>query len=123
MSGVKHTPGKWLAAAKPSSVVGWPVVAAPMGQVICDVAIINKKPDHVSDGEFSAYYAQVEANARLIAAAPDLFEAGVGLLKAYRSAVKMCGDDALDLVADHPESWASKMEAALSKATTQQEGR
>lgn len=75
MSGVKHTPGKWLAAAKPSSVVGWPVVAAPMGQVICDVAIINKKPDHISDGEFSAYYAQVEANARLIAAAPDLLEA------------------------------------------------
>ena len=75
MSVVKHTPGKWLAAAKPSSVVGWPVVAAPMGQVICDVAIINKKPDHVNDGEFSAYYAQIEANARLIAAAPDLLEA------------------------------------------------
>lgn len=74
MSGVKHTPGKWLAAAKPSSVVGWPVVAAPMGQVICDVAIINKKPDHISDGEFSAYYAQVEANARLIAAAPEMFD-------------------------------------------------
>lgn len=70
-----HTQGRWVAAAKPSSVVGWPVVAAPMGQVICDVAIINKKPDHVSDGEFSAYYAQVEANARLIAAAPDLLKA------------------------------------------------
>lgn len=80
MSGVKHTPGKWLAAAKPSSVVGWPVVASPMGQVICDVAIINKKPDHISDGEFSAYYAQVEANARLIAAAPDLLEALESLL-------------------------------------------
>lgn len=72
---VTHTPGKWMAAAKPSSIVGWPVVAAPMGQVICDVAIINKKPDHISDGEFSAYYAQVEANARLIAAAPELLDA------------------------------------------------
>ncbi len=27
MSGVKHTPGKWLAAAKPSSVVGHPAAS------------------------------------------------------------------------------------------------
>lgn len=75
------------------------------------------------DGKCLAFVGLDHPLTPVIAAAPDLFEAGVGLLKAYRSAVKMCGDDALDLVADHPESWASKMEAALSKATTQQEGR
>lgn len=103
---VTHTPGKWMAAAKPSSIVGWPVVAAPMGQVICDVAIINKKPDHISDGDFSAYYAQVEANARLIAAAPELLEACMGLI---------AGSDPLDEIA-MPHEYAS-IRAAISKAT------
>ncbi len=125
MSGVKHTPGKWLAAAKPSSVVGWPVVAAPMGQVICDVAIINKKPDHVSDGEFSAYYAQVEANARLIAAAPDLFEAleahlGVSQLLAE---LEFCLDEERGEIERQIREIEEQARAALSKATTQQEGR
>lgn len=109
MSGVKHTPGKWMAAAKPSSIVGWPVVAAPMGQVICDVAIINKKPDHVSDGEFSAYYAQVEANARLIAAAPDLLKAGQNVVEEW--GMRTGDDDALLPSSEQPESIAALMRA------------
>lgn len=113
MSGVKHTPGKWLAAAKPSSVVGWPVVAAPMGQVICDVAIINKKPDHISDGEFSAYYAQVEANARLIASAPDLLEALEEFSRVYDGMEDGSGEMCPTLI---------KARAAIARARGEQDG-
>jgi len=96
-----------------------------MGQVICDVAIINKKPDHVSDGEFSAYYAQVEANARLIAAAPDLFEAleahlGVSQLLAE---LEFCLDEERGEIERQIREIEEQARAALSKATTQQEGR
>ena len=72
MSGVKHTAGPWMAADGPSSVVGWPVVG-PMGRSICNVSWMPKKayPD-VSDTDYAAFNAECEANARLIAAAPDL---------------------------------------------------
>lgn len=128
MAEVKHTPGQWMAAAKPSSVVGWPVVAAPMGQVICDVAIINKKPDHISDGEFSAYYAQVEANARLIAAAPDLFGAANAIAPYLGATDKndwrgLDDDDAISMPVKIRVGDLRALRAALSKATTQQEGR
>jgi len=113
---VTHTPGKWMAAAKPSSIVGWPVVAAPMGQVICDVAIINKKPDHISDGEFSAYYAQVEANARLIAAAPDLLAAlqgAIGALEFSQDYHRDLGNEDQAFAADRLDA----ARAAIAKAT------
>ena len=62
MSERKHTPGPWLAAAKPSSVVGWPVIAprSPSAMSVCNV---------------HAGHDYSEGNARLIAAAPDLLEA------------------------------------------------
>lgn len=61
MSESGHTKGPWMAAARPSSVVGWPVVApADMGRSVCNVTVGHD---------------QSEANARLIAAAPELLEA------------------------------------------------
>lgn len=70
-----------MAAAKPSSVVGWPVVG-PKGRMIANVAVINKKPENSTDEAFAEYYAEVEANARLIAAAPALLDA----IKALKTA-------------------------------------
>ena len=69
-----HTPGPWMAAAAPSSIVGWPVVGR-MGRSICNVSWMPKKayPD-VSDADYAAFNAECEANARLIAAAPELLE-------------------------------------------------
>jgi len=56
-----HTKGPWLAAARPSSFVGWPVVSpSDMGRSVCNV---------------TTGHDQSEANARLIAAAPDLLAA------------------------------------------------
>lgn len=56
----KHTPGPWMAAAKPSSIVGWPVVAPrAMGRSICNVTVHD----------------EAQGNARLIAAAPDMLAA------------------------------------------------
>lgn len=64
-----------MAAASPSSVVGWPVVG-PMGRSICNVSWMPKNayPD-VSDADYAAFNAECGANARLIAAAPDLLAA------------------------------------------------
>ncbi|MGX1693178.1 hypothetical protein [Brevundimonas naejangsanensis] len=85
------------------------------------MAIISKKPDHISDGEFSAYYAQVEANARLIAAAPDLFEALKKSAEGWANALEF------GLIPPQHRDTATilrdEARAALSKATTQQEGR
>jgi hypothetical protein len=63
-----------MVAAKPSSIVGWPVVG-PGGQSICSLSWIGTKPDDVSEERFAAYRAEVEANGRLIAAAPSMAEA------------------------------------------------
>lgn len=58
------TPGPWMAAAKPSSVVGWPIVSNT-GNSIASAAAY-----HPSDPE--DYKASRHANADLIAAAPAL---------------------------------------------------
>lgn len=71
MTAAKHTPGPWMAAAAPSSVVGWPVVAQG-GQSVCSLTWLGVKPADVSDERFAAYRAEVEANGQMIAAAPDL---------------------------------------------------
>lgn len=68
-AGHTFTAGPWMAAAGPTSVVGWPVVG-PMGRSICNVSWMPKKayPD-VSDADYGAFNAECEANARLIAEA------------------------------------------------------
>ena len=56
-----HTKGPWMAASNPSSVVGWPVVAPhATGRSVCNVTTGHE---------------DAAANARLIAAAPELLEA------------------------------------------------
>lgn len=68
----RHTAGPWLGAAKPSSVVGWPVVG-PEGRLICNLAW-QPKPEHVDAATYDAFYRECQANARLIAVAPDLLD-------------------------------------------------
>ena len=75
----KHTPGRWSAAARPSSIVGWPVVAAPLGRSICSVSFIFAAPGQPLTAEEEAFNRESAANARLISASPALLEALKGL--------------------------------------------
>jgi hypothetical protein len=65
----EHTPGPWLAAAKPSSVVGLPVVSTKNGRSVASVTFF------ALGEQFVNHDAESQANARLIAAAPDMLEA------------------------------------------------
>jgi len=73
MSGAKHTPGPWIAAAAISSVVGLPVVAGK-GSLICNVNHAHD-PLHGKVAGDDAFNREALANANLIAAAPDLLDA------------------------------------------------
>lgn len=72
-----HTPGPWMAAASPSSIVGWPIVG-PRGRA---VASVHCRRGDTAEGK--QINAEAGANARLIASAPDLLEA----LKKLKAAV------------------------------------
>jgi len=76
MSAVTHTPGPWVAASHPSSIVGWPIVAQT-GRLICNLATPPKDINRVGKAlaEYEAFIAECGANARLIAAAPDMLAA------------------------------------------------
>jgi hypothetical protein len=70
----KPTPGPWIAASRPSSVVGLPIVSSPQGRSIASVTFFAL-------GEaFELHDLESQANARLIAAAPDLLRAAEALL-------------------------------------------
>ena len=69
----RATPGPWLAAAKPSSVVGWPVVATGNGRSICSVTYSQPLgPGEVAPGEHwfdRKFNTESAANAAYIALA------------------------------------------------------
>lgn len=65
-----HTPGPWIAAAGPSSIVGWPVVSRT-GRSICRLTWFERASPA---GEAEETKEETRANARLIAAAPIMFD-------------------------------------------------
>lgn len=78
----KHTPGPWLMADKPSSVVGWPVVQQGTGRAICTLNYIqHTQIDPKVPGD-RAFNAESRANGQVIEASPDLLAACKLLLKA-----------------------------------------
>lgn len=116
MSGVKHTPGPWEAREVRTQVGrAFRIGAGEMLEAGKGCCIIYDDYCGNPDNER-------KANARLIAAAPDLLEAGVGLLAAYRAAIQLAENTALDGVLKHPASWASIMEAAIARARGEQDG-
>lgn len=112
---IAHTPGPWMAAGKPSSVVGWPVVG-PIGRSICSVSWMPQKAyPNVSDADYAGFYLECEANSRLIAAAPDLLDAA----KLFTKAAHDVRDELNRRGIACPASIAlaaEKARAALSKA-------
>lgn len=81
MEKLSHTPGKWLMAAKPSSVVGWPVVG-PEGRLICSLNYVQHSMIDPKVPGDDAFNREAKANGQLIAAAPELLEALRGLVEA-----------------------------------------
>lgn len=68
-----HTPKPWIAAAKPSSIVGWPVVASN-GRAICTMNYVqHSKIDPAVEGD-RRFNAESKANAALIAEAPEMLD-------------------------------------------------
>jgi hypothetical protein len=70
------TPGPWIAAAGPSSIVGWPIVAQT-GRLICNLATPPKDINRIglAKRDYDEFMAECGANACLISAAPDLLAA------------------------------------------------
>lgn len=67
----KHTPGPWVMASAQSSVVGWPVTSST-GRVICNINYVHHSVNDPAVPGDRAFNAESKANARLIAAAPDM---------------------------------------------------
>ncbi len=90
MSEPQHTPGPWrlVYESDPECPFGWAIEATAWTQSgeedSATIAIIEKTPDYM-------YAPEVEANARLIAAAPELLEAATIFL-----------NDTRDIVASNP---------------------
>lgn len=72
------TRGPWLAAAKPSSVVGWPIVAPSAGgrSVASVTYAAEPGPFNLALG----FNVESKANSHLISAAPELYAACQQLL-------------------------------------------
>lgn len=72
----KFTPGPWMAAAAPSSILGWPVIAAG-GRLICTIATPPNNLDRIGKeaAGYEAFLKECGENANLIAAAPDMLTA------------------------------------------------
>lgn len=100
-----------MAAAAPSSVVGLPVVART-GRSIASVTFFKL------GAEFRNHDAESKANAHLIAAAPELYEALTNLVAALTIALRAAGHNDHDIA-----DCTAQANAAIAKATGEQIGR
>ncbi|CAB4165140.1 hypothetical protein UFOVP833_30 [uncultured Caudovirales phage] len=93
----KATQGTWIAAAGPSSIVGWPVVSSG-GRSICRITWQERA---VPAGEAEETKEETRANARLVAAAHNAMPS---LLEALERYEKVLADIARQRIrADMPE--------------------
>ena len=98
----KHTPGPWAAESEGS------IVAVESGRDAGRVIVELARADGRSVGGTKAMDAAMEANARLIAAAPELLEA----LQALEWAV-----DGVAYIQEEYAEQVAKARAAIAKAT------
>ena len=104
---MKHTPGPWIAMLKPFG--GFMITPLKGGgrREIESVLFRHDKTDIVSE---------VDANARLIAAAPEMFECVASFVRKFGVAVEcdeeISGADAVDWIGENMREFKN----ALSKA-------
>ena len=79
------TPGGWIAATGPSSIVGWPVVSR-QGRSICRMTWVERA---VPAGEAEETKAETRANAAFIAAAHNDMPALLDALERMQKALRM----------------------------------
>jgi len=114
MAEVKHTPGPWgfgNTVSYERLILG----KGGNGGYVCHVTVEQCGGGIIAQ----SMEAEREANARLIAAAPDLFEAGTEL----QAARKAQNADPSAENASRVRAASDAFDTALSKATAQQEGR
>lgn len=96
MSAAKHTPGPWTYQENSDAYTH--IVRGPTNSLICQLA----QSTHV----------EIEANARLIAAAPELLEALIKADQLFRDIGFIAEADRV-----RPGSLGSEIRAAIAKAT------
>lgn len=106
MAEVKHTPWEVV----PANAHHGFYVTDVAGRTVCDLYFMDRSDIDAAVRQFDG----AESNARLIAAAPDLFEALQAFSREYDGFEDGNGD---------PCPILKQARAALSKATAQQEGR
>lgn len=105
MSGVGHTKGPWRFNSRSMTGAVW-----AEGEFIASV--FPNAPDGWDGSSDFERLEEMRANARLIAAAPDLLEAGIHLLGAFVDAETARGNPRAE---EHPSYVA--MRAAITRAT------
>lgn len=111
MAEVKHTSGEWRLDTAPSGRAYGVSAVTPLGLRV-PVVVWRGIAKPASD--------KGQANARLLAAAPDLLAVAIKSHEPYEG---LSEDDIRSLYGPEEAELALSLRAALSKATTQQEGR
>ena len=111
----KHTPGPWITDDYSKNDVARHVMNGNGNGPV----YIARVPLQSAAGMRTNAYSAQEANARLIAAAPDLLEA---LKELSRSFIGTYSDDQRsdDEINNHREHWERMARAAIAKATGEQ---
>ena len=109
MNETKWTSGPWEYIA--STEHHGPYVVAPFGGDIADCYTMSNRPIHFQ-------HEQADANARLIAAAPDLYEALADMLGAHPPISKRIGGEGSPArrAQEDQEAAIAKARAALARA-------
>lgn len=117
MSGVKHTPRPWRLVIDDTGGQwsGWPLCVCPVSDD--DRTIVRTGGMWPYEWDAATSQREAVANARLIAAAPDLLEAGQNVVEEW--GMRTGDDDALLPSSEQPESIAALMRA-LARARGEQ---
>jgi len=115
MSEVKHTPGPWVISELNDAIDGEEnIMIEHEGFPLCEVRGTNDMP-WIDEDDISTINSEVIANAKLIAAAPDLLSALWEIMRFHSSMETVMGN-----ALQSPENFLNALEQAreaLKKAT------